>query len=231
MLFTLPTHDSPAALASYFVMSATNISSLDPDIVAVRQSYYNAEVTSVAKVHDDLMILRVRPDIQPLDFKPGQYTVLGLGNWEPRAPKTQMENDLTTREDQLIKRAYSISCRLLDDHGNLVRADEDTELEFFITLIRHAAVPPALTPRLFLLEPGQRLYLSPHAHGRYTLQDISPDDQIIFAATGTGEAPHNAMIAQLLASEHRGSIVNTVCVRRRKRSGLPGPTSSPAAAL
>jgi ferredoxin--NADP+ reductase len=38
----------------------------------------------------------------------------------------------------------------------------------------------------------------------------------VFVATGTGEAPHNAMIAQLLAAGHRGRIVAVTCVRYRR---------------
>ncbi|MGI9327638.1 MAG: ferredoxin--NADP reductase [Pseudomonadales bacterium] len=194
-------------------MAATIASTAD--IASLRQSHYNAVVTSVTKVHDDLMILRAKPDVQPLKFYPGQYTVLGLGNWEPRAPGSQMEDISAIQEPQLIKRAYSISSRLLDDHDDLIRTSAEPELEFFVAIIRQAAEPPALTPRLFLLEPGNRIYVGPRAHGRYTLRGISPDDQIVFAATGTGEAPHNAMIAELLATQHKGLIINSVCVRHR----------------
>ena len=36
---------------------------------------------------------------------------------------------------------------------------------------------------------------------------------MFFFATGTGESPHNAMIAELLARGHRGKIISTVSVR------------------
>jgi ferredoxin--NADP+ reductase len=44
---------------------------------------------------------------------------------------------------------------------------------------------------------------------------VQRDDRVIFAATGTGEAPHNAMLAELLAWGHRGKIISVTCVRRR----------------
>jgi ferredoxin--NADP+ reductase len=38
-------------------------------------------------------------------------------------------------------------------------------------------------------------------------------------ATGTGEAPHNAMIAELLARHHAGPIVSAVGARNRAEPG------------
>ena len=55
----------------------------------LRAARYNATVVSLQKVHPDLMILRVRPDFPRPEYKPGQYTSLGLGYWEPRFPGCQ----------------------------------------------------------------------------------------------------------------------------------------------
>jgi ferredoxin--NADP+ reductase len=116
----------------------------------------------------------------------------------------------------LIKRAYSISCSLLDSAGKLARVRECPYLEFYVALVRKAEQPPALTPRLFKLRAGDRLWCGPRMHGNYTLQHVHGDETVIFVATGTGEAPHNAMIAELLCKGHRGRIISAVCVRWRK---------------
>jgi ferredoxin--NADP+ reductase len=109
---------------------------------------------------------------------------------------------------------------MLDDAGALVGAGDLDFLEFYISLIRQADEhPPALTPRIFALEPGSRIFFGPHIHGRYTLANIARDANVIFVATGTGEAPHNAMTAQLLKTGHRGRIVSTTCVRRKSDLG------------
>ena len=42
------------------------------------------------------------------------------------------------------------------------------------------------------------------------------DDTVIFLGTGTGEAPHNYMLWELLRRGHRGRIVSASCVRQRK---------------
>jgi ferredoxin--NADP+ reductase len=79
--------------------------------------------------------------------------------------------------------------------------------------------PPGLTPRLFALEPGNRLFVGPKATGHYTLDGVRPDDNVVLVATGTGEAPHNAMVAHLLSMGHRGQIVTVTCVRQRRDFG------------
>jgi ferredoxin--NADP+ reductase len=182
----------------------------------LRQELYNAAVVGLTRVHEDLMILHVRQDDGRLDFLPGQYTVLGLGDWEPHVEGTQAEAPVNNNEPKLIKRAYSISCQLLDRTGHLVRATDEEALEFYIALVRGGHPPPALTPRLFHLEIGDRLFLAPRVHGRYILPDLDAETNLVFAATGTGEAPHNAMLAELLSRQHRGRIVSTTCVRFHK---------------
>src|SRR5690606_14111058 len=64
--------------------------------------------------------------------------------------------------------------------------------------------------------PGSRIYVGPRIVGRYTLAPVrDPEATVVFLATGTGEAPHNAMITELLRKGHHGPIVSVVCVRYR----------------
>lgn len=174
---------------------------------------YNATVTLARQIHDELLILRVEPDFGRLPFLPGQYTTLGLGSWEPRVPCQEPES--TTPE--LIRRAYSISHSPVDEQGRLIPPGTGRELEFYIALVRHSPRGrPLLTPRLFRREAGERIYIGPRARGTYTLAHVPADANVLFAATGTGEAPHNAMIAALLVQGHRGRIASLVCVRHRR---------------
>jgi len=51
--------------------------------------------------------------------------------------------------------------------------------------------------------------------GRYTLAPVTdPASTVVFFATGTGEAPHNAMVIELLRKGHYGPIVSAVSVRQ-----------------
>ena len=160
-------------------------------------------------------MLRVRPDHGETSHLPGQYASLGLGFWEDRIDDAD-DRDLDERWDKLIRRSYSISSRMFDEHGYLTYEAGLDELEFYIVLV--APTPenvPGLTPRLALKRPGDRIYLGPKVAGRYTLDAVTdPAATVVFFGTGTGEAPHNAMVVELLRKGHTGPIVSAVSVRK-----------------
>lgn len=179
----------------------------------LRDQYYNSTVTKIILPHADLMILRLRPDEGVPTFLPGQFTVLGMGAWEPGTA------DLPGAEHSrnLIKRLYSISCSLIDDEGRLIRTQDTPYLEFYIKLVHPADTHAvALTPRLFNLHEGARLYCSREVRGRYTLRGLPSDGNVVFVATGTGEAPHNTMVGELLATGFPGQIVCVTCARHKR---------------
>ncbi len=195
---------------------------MTPEQIAdLRRLKYNATVTRLVKVHSDLLILRVCPDYPLAPHKPGQYTVLGLGYWEPRFPGTAEEDLQPTDWLKLARRSYSISCSVLDEQGRLLDRDGIEWLEFYIVLVRESgkAQPPALTPRLFLLKEGERLFMGEKITGNFTLDPVRPDDTVLFLATGTGEAPHNYMLWELLRRGHRGRILSACCVRYKRDLG------------
>jgi ferredoxin--NADP+ reductase len=185
------------------------------EIAALRQKRYNATVGRLVKVHSDLMLLRVRPDFRRPLHKPGQYSTLGLGFWEPRIPGCEEETLQLGEETRLARRAYSISCSILDDDGELLRLERTDWLEFYIVLVRQSGKPlaPALTPRLFLLKEGERLYIGQKITGHYNLDPVRSGDTVVFLSTGTGEAPHNYMLWELLRRGHTGRILSACCVR------------------
>jgi ferredoxin--NADP+ reductase len=89
-------------------------------------------------------------------------------------------------------------------------------MEFYIVLVRETADPnraPGLTPRIFMLRDGDRLQLGERITGHFTLEGVQPDDTVLFLSTGTGEAPHNYMLWELLSKGHRGRVVSVCCVR------------------
>ncbi|MGC2241344.1 MAG: NAD(P)-binding domain-containing protein [Acidimicrobiia bacterium] len=181
----------------------------------LREEHYNATITYFEPTHSDLWVLRVRPDQGGSSFVPGQYASLGLGYWEERVDGAE-DPGLEKRWDKLIRRSYSISSRIFDDTGYLADERRLDELEFYIVLVPPTSDNiPGLTPRLALKHPGDRLYLGPKVAGRYTLGPVTdPASTVLFLATGTGEAPHNAMIVELLRKGHYGQIVSAVSVRK-----------------
>jgi len=194
---------------------------MTPDEIAeLRKKHYNASVAGLRLANPELMIVRIQPDAGVAPHRPGQYSTLGLGQWEPRAPDCQEENPKPGDEKKLIRRAYSISCSVVDDAGNLLDRATQPWLEFYIVLVRHAEKgPPALTPRLFTLKEGDRIFMGEKIAGHFTLEPVKPTDNVVFLSTGTGEAPHNYMLWELLHGQHQGKILSACCVRYKRDLG------------
>jgi ferredoxin--NADP+ reductase len=192
---------------------------MNPEQIAeLRRTRYNAVVTWLHKSHSDLMIMRVQPDFPLPAHKPGQYSTLGMGYWEPRHLGCQEEVLQPGEEIKLAKRAYSISSSMLDERGELLDRTGLNWLEFYVVLVRDSdrPKPPALTPRLFLLNEGDRLFLGEKITGHFTLDPVKSTDAVVFLSTGTGEAPHNYMLWELIRRGHSGPILSACCVRYRR---------------
>jgi ferredoxin/flavodoxin---NADP+ reductase len=181
----------------------------------LRGEHYNATITYFEPTHSDLWVLRVKPDRGEISHLPGQYASLGLGYWEARIDDAE-DPRLDEQWEKLVRRSYSISSRMFDEHGYLSGEEGAEELEFYIVLVPPTDDNvPGLTPRLALKRPGDRIYLGPKVAGRYTLAPVTdPMGTVLFFSTGTGEAPHNAMVVELLRKGHRGPILSAVSVRQ-----------------
>lgn len=177
-------------------------------------AHYNATITSFDTAHNELWRIRLRPDRQSIAHQAGQYCSIGLGYWEPRADDA-MDDDLDQKRHKLIRRSYSISSPILDQNGYLVDHAANDEIELYIVWVQPDGTRvPALTPRLALKHVGDRLYLGPKVAGRYTIERVTdPTCSVLFVGTGTGEAPHNGMLVELLRKGHHGPILSVVSVR------------------
>jgi len=153
---------------------------------------YNATLTGREEINPQLVILRVQPDGELFSFTPGQFGVLGLRASEPRVPEAVPEGPPVDPE-KLIRRAYSIASSSV----------ERAYLEFYLTLVTSGE----LTPRLFALRHGGRLFLSPKASGVFTLDRVAPSKALILIATGTGLAPYMSMLRTLLIGERERRVV------------------------
>jgi ferredoxin--NADP+ reductase len=136
-------------------------------------------------------------------------------------PGCQDENLKPEDEAKVTRRAYSISCSMLDDNGELADIASTDFIEFYIVLVRENSDgrPSALTPRLFMLDAGDRLAIGEKITGHYTLESVKDGDNVVFLGTGTGEAPHNYMLWELLKRGHSGRILSACCVRLRRDLG------------
>jgi len=149
----------------------------------------NAVITRREEVAPGLIIVQVAPDGWALpEFTPGQYAVLGLPGAAPRVADADPE-DPPPHPEKLIRRAYSIAS------SSVARR----YLEFYVTLVRSGA----LTPRLFMLNIGDRVHLGRKITGMFTLEGVPQECNVILFATGTGIAPYMSMVRTFLADSRR----------------------------
>jgi ferredoxin--NADP+ reductase len=145
----------------------------------------NAVVTARFEVTPGLIVIRVAPEGWELPgFRPGQFAVLGLPPEAPRCDLADPEEDVPPKPGTLIRRAYSIAS------SSVARE----YIELYITMVRSGA----LTPRLFALEVGDRVWLGPKISGRFTLDQAPMDTHLVLVATGTGLAPYMSMLRTML---------------------------------
>jgi len=147
---------------------------------------YNATVVGKIMVTPDIMILRVNTDTPRAEFESGQYTVVGLYGREARSANSEEEYK-PSPPDKLIQRAYSIASHRKS--GN--------QMEFYISQVKTGQ----LTPRLFNLQQGDRLYVSERIVGMFKLSDTPENMDIVMVATGTGIAPYISFLRSHIA-EH-----------------------------
>lgn len=143
------------------------------------------ELNAIVALKDELtprlMIMRVVPAGWELPhFTAGQYVVVGL---PPDAKRCSLSvpEPKPPSPDHLIRRAYSIASSSLTGEY----------MDFYIRLVSNGV----LTPRLFALELGDKLWLSDHPVGMFTLADVDQDRDIVLIATGTGLAPYMSMLS------------------------------------
>jgi len=141
----------------------------------------NAVVALRTEISPWLIILRIVPDGWQLPaFTPGQFGVLGLPGSAPRCAISEPEEP-PADPGKLIRRAYSIASSSLTHEY----------LEFYVALVTSGA----LTPRLFALNIGDRLWLSPRITGMFTFDQVPEDQNVVMIATGTGLAPYMSMLS------------------------------------
>lgn len=143
-------------------------------------SHYNATVVARTDYTPSLRTYYIQPD-QPFEpYQAGQYVTLGMESSVPRSGEVLPEMR-PAQDGKMVLRAYSIAS-----------AGFETEvLQFYV-----AHVPGgSLTPRLWSLEPGDRLQLGRRIIGNFTMENALTKT-LVMVGTGTGIAPFLAMVRQ-----------------------------------
>jgi len=136
------------------------------------ESVYNATLIERRGLNEDLAIVRVRPDSGEVpDFRPGQYTLVGL---------VRNDQKRANGKPRLLRRAYSIASS----------PQEKDALEFYLVRVRDGQ----LTPGLWSVPEGGRLWVDARAHGHFILEEVPPERDLVLVATGTGLAPYISLL-------------------------------------
>lgn len=146
----------------------------------IQEEVVNATIIERQDLTDDLCIVRIRPDSGVIpSFEPGQFIKLGL-------PRTESEMSVSAQAvrprsgPRLIRRAYSI-------------ASSPRQRDYLELLLVRVAVGK-LTPRLWEIEEGGRVWMDDKISGQFTLGPIPPNKDLVMVATGTGVAPFVSML-------------------------------------
>jgi ferredoxin--NADP+ reductase len=151
----------------------------------------NSIITNIIKVSPMMRIIRVKPDGWQLpEYKSGQFVAIGLPPEIERYALATKEYK-ETKPGKMIRRAYSIASSSTQDY-----------VEFYITVVHSGS----LTPRIFSLEIGDKIWMGKKATGIFTLDEVDDEKNIILIATGTGIAPYMSML-RANALHRKGKIM------------------------
>lgn len=152
----------------------------------------NAIITRRIDLAPGLWIVYVAPDGWELaDFEPGQYTTLALPGAAPRCEGAKPEPELKN-PGRLIRRAYSIASS----------PRTKTHLEFYLVLVEEGV----LTPRLFNLKAGDRVWMGKKITGTFVLNEVPDDANLVLVATGTGIAPYVSMLRTIMSPQMKRHV-------------------------
>jgi len=155
-------------------------------------------------LHPELSIVRVRPDQGPApSFRPGQFVTIGLLN----APAGHSP-------PKLALRPYSVTSA----------PDKREDVELYVNLVREGA----LTPRLWTIHEGGRLYLKPTVGGTFTLDEVPNGKDLVMVATGTGLGPYISMLRHFRGKDRWRKFVIIHGVRNVADLGYRGEIEAAA---
>lgn len=178
---------------------------------------YNARIVEKRLLHDTLGIFRIAyEDADVPDFEPGQFTNLALlppasatdtpaGDAADQTAANEGVRRRRRRGPRLVRRAYSICSP----------PSEKRWLEFYIVAVDEGA----LTPRVFDLEVGGRLFMDTKIKGHFTLDGVPSGKDLVTVATGTGIAPFLSMYHEYREQDRWDRFVFIHGVREAKDLG------------
>ena len=154
---------------------------------------YNASIV-IVNSNDEARVIRVYPDDYRMKYKPGQYGSLGLESYN--------------NPNKILKRAFCISSSMINiSNKKLIKHDDLDYYEFYFNKVPNTT-REQLTPKLFGLRNGDRMFCGEKIVGYYTTDNLMDNMNVLLLGTTTGESPNNSIVAELLSREKVSNICN-----------------------
>jgi len=145
----------------------------------------NATLVQREDLNKDLAIFRIAPDTGSVpEFIAGQYAEIALPELDDRPEEERRK---------LLRRAYSIASA----------PKQRDYLELFVVRVADGAV----TPKLWTVPVGGKLWLGPKVKGKFTLELSPPEKTIVMVSTGTGLSPFVSMVREHLDDQRYHQMV------------------------
>jgi len=139
----------------------------------------NTTIIDRQDLTETLAVFRLRPDSHSVpEFEAGQFITIGLPALAE--PERQVVAKGRRKGPRMVRRAYSIASS--PDTGNYI--------ELYLVLVKDGR----LTPRLWELQAGDRLWIDDKTNGGFTLNGTPADKDLVMVSTGTGLAPYISML-------------------------------------
>lgn len=141
----------------------------------------NATINHWVDLTKELAIFRIEPDEGEVpEFEPGQFATIGLPRSHPPIDKPDQFPKGDPRWGKLVRRAYSIASSPL----------ERRYLELYVVVVEDGK----LTPKIWNIKQGGRIWLDPRIKGDFTLDGVPDGKDLVMVSTGTGLAPYLSML-------------------------------------
>ncbi len=144
----------------------------------------NAIVIRRVELNHELALFRIQPDgwTYP-EFRAGQFANIGLPWTAPKFEGCEPDTATPTDPEEIIRRSYSIS-------SSPAEAKQFNYVELYIDLVKTGI----FSPRLWMLHPGDKLWMMTRPAGMFTMQNVAEGKHHVYVATGTGLSPYMAML-------------------------------------
>jgi ferredoxin/flavodoxin---NADP+ reductase len=136
--------------------------------------------------------------------------VTDVQSWNSRLKSLIIEAPLGNFESgQFVRIGLEVDGEIMARPYSLVNTADDNYLEVYFNIVEEGP----LSPRLFELETGDHIYVSPRPSGFLTISEVPKTDHLWMLATGTGIGPFLSILKSTAVWDKFAKVVLCYSVR------------------